>query len=54
MFAQSMGEYGALGSIASSVESLAYSVRRWLEHISPATWVVVAIVAIGLYLWSRR
>ena len=54
MFAQSLGEYGGLGSIASVVESLAYSVRRWLGDITPTTWVVVAIVVIGLYLWSRR
>ena len=54
MFAQSLGEYGSLGSIASRVESLAYSVRRWLGHVSPTTWVVVAIVVIGLFFWSRR
>jgi hypothetical protein len=54
MFAQSLGEYGALGSIASRVESLSYSFGSWLGHISPTTWVVVAIVVIGLFLWSRR
>jgi hypothetical protein len=54
MFAQSLGEYGNLGSIASRVESLAYSVRTWLGHIRPTTWVVVAILVIGLFLWSRR
>ena len=54
MFAQSLGDYGTLGSITSRVESLAYSVRSWLGHISPMTWVVVAIVVVGLFLWSRR
>jgi hypothetical protein len=54
MFAQSLGDYAALGSIASRVESLSYSVRSWLGHVSPTTWVLVAIVVVGLFLLSRR
>jgi hypothetical protein len=54
MFAQSMGDYGTLGSIASRVESLSYPVRSWLGHLSPKTWVLVAICVIGLFLWNRR
>jgi hypothetical protein len=54
MFAQSLGEYGALSSIATRAESLAYSVRAWLGDLSPTTWVLAAVVLIGLFLWSRR
>jgi hypothetical protein len=54
MFAQSIGEYGALGSLASGVESLAYSVTTWVGSISPTTWVIIIVVVIGGFAWSRR
>jgi hypothetical protein len=54
MFAQSVGDYGSLGSITSRVESLSYSVRYFLGSLSPTTWVLVAIVVIGMFFWSRR
>jgi hypothetical protein len=54
MFAQSLVEYGSLSSIATRAESLAYSVRSWFGSLSPTTWVVVAIVGLGLFFWKRR
>jgi len=54
VFAQSIGDYASLSSIATWVESMAYSVRWWLGSLSPLTWALVAACLIGLFLWSRR
>jgi len=54
MFAQSLGDYGSLCSITSRVESLAYSVRSSLGSLSPTTWVLIGLAAIGMFFWSRR
>lgn len=54
MFAQAIGEYGAAGSLGASVQSLAYSAGIWFDSITPTTWVVVAILAVGLLIWMRR
>lgn len=54
MFAQSLVDYGSLSSIATRVELLAYSVRSWISGVSLTTWVVVAIIVVGLFFWSRR
>jgi len=54
MFAQSLGDYGSLSSIATRVESLIYSVRSWVGGVSPTTWVIVAVVGLGLFFLSRR
>jgi len=54
MFAQSMVDYGTLGSIASRVESLAYSVRSSLGNLSPTTWLLIAIGVVVVFFFSRR
>lgn len=54
MFAQAIGEYGNLGSIFTNVQSMAYSVRWWLESLSPAAWVALAVCLLVMFLWSRR
>ena len=54
MFAQAIGEYGAAGSLGASVQSFAYSAGVWFASISPATWVLVAILVVGLLIWMRR
>jgi hypothetical protein len=54
MLAQSLGEYGAGGSIASNLQSMIDSARAWLGDVSPVTWVLVAIVLLGLFVWGRR
>ena len=54
MFAQSLGEYGSLGSFGSAVQQLTYTISTWLGSLSATTWVVVAIVVVGLVILRRR
>ena len=54
VFAQSLGDYGALGSVASSVQSLIYAMRAWFGDVSPMTWALVAVILVGLIVWGRR
>ena len=54
VFAQSVGEYGAVGSLGSVIEQFTYSVSAWLGSITPATWIIGAVVLVGLMLFSRR
>ena len=54
MFAQSLGEYGAIGSLASGVQQLAYSISTWLGSLSATTWVIAAVVVLGLVVLMRR
>ena len=54
MFAQSLGEYGALGSLASGVQQMAYSISAALGNPSATEWIIAAIVVIGLMIWTRR
>ena len=54
MFAQSIGAYGSLGSIATQAQSMTYSVRWWLGSLSPTTWVVVAVCLLVMFFWSHR
>ena len=54
LFAQSVVEYGAASSLSTTIQSLTYSVGTWLEGISATTWVVVAIVVVGLVVFVRR
>jgi hypothetical protein len=54
VFAQSLGEYGAVGSLVSGVQDLAYSIGTSLASFSATTWIVVAAVVIGLVILTRR
>jgi hypothetical protein len=54
VLAQSIGEYAALGSIASHVESLMYSASSWLGTVTPTSWLIIAVVVVGLFFWTRR
>jgi len=54
IFAQSLGEYGALGSFASAVQQLTYSISTWLGSLSATTWIIAAIVVLGLFILTRR
>jgi ABC-type molybdate transport system permease subunit len=54
MFAQSLGEYGALGSLASGVQQLTYSISTGLGSLSATTWIIAAIVVLGLVILRRR
>lgn len=51
MFAQSLIEYG---SISSSIEAAAASVRDWLSELSPSAWMVAGgVFLVALWLWTR-
>lgn len=55
MFAQSLGEYGALASIGSELRAVSYSIQERLGDVASSTWVIVlCIVLVGLKLWSQR
>jgi hypothetical protein len=54
IFAQSLGEYGALGSVASGIQQLAYAVSTSLQGISTRTWIIVAIALVALVFVKRR
>jgi len=54
IFAQSLGEYGALGSLASGIQQLTYSISTWLGSVSATTWIIAAIVVVGLVILRRR
>jgi type IV secretory pathway VirB2 component (pilin) len=54
LFAQSLGEYGALGSVASGIQQLAYSITTSLEGVNATTWAIVAIAVLGFVFWRRR
>lgn len=54
IFAQSLGEYGALGSLATGLQQLAYSIGASLQSVSATTWTIAAIAVLGLFLLMRR
>jgi Phage major coat protein, Gp8 len=54
MFAQSIGEYGGLGSLGSTVQAAIYSLTAFVRDLTPTTWVVIAVVAVGLIVVLRR
>ena len=54
IFAQSLGEYGGLSSLASGVQQLTYSISTWLGSLSATTWIIAAIVVVGLVILRRR
>ena len=54
IFAQSLVEYGALSSLAAGVQQLTYSIGEWLGSLSTTTWIIAAIVVVGLFIVTRR
>jgi hypothetical protein len=54
VFAQSIGEYGGVGSLASTIQQFAYSASVWVGTVTPTTWIVAAAVLLGLMIVSRR
>ena len=54
MFAQSLGEYGGLGSFGSTIQTALYSAGAWIRELSPMNWAVIAIVLVGLFVFLRR
>lgn len=54
LFAQSLGEYGGLASLASGLQQLTYSISVWLGSVRPTTWIITAVVVVGLVMLTRR
>jgi hypothetical protein len=54
LFAQSFGEYGGLASLASWIQQVTYSIGAWLGGVSTTTWVIAALVVLGLLIATRR
>jgi len=54
IFAQSLGEYVSLSSLASAFERLTYEAGTWLGSLSTTTWIIVAIALVGLFILTRR
>ena len=55
MLAQSFVEYGALTSLVSEVELMAYSARNWVREAGPETWLAMGgITIVVFWLWGRR
>lgn len=54
MIAQSLGEYGARGSLGSGIQQVTDAIGTWLGSHSTVTWIVAAIVVAGLMTLRRR
>ena len=54
IFAQSLGEYAGLSSLASGIQQLTYSISAWLGSLSTTTWIIAAIAIVGLLILTRR
>lgn len=54
MLAQSLVEYGAVGSIASELEQLAGTAVRWAGSLSPTTWAIVGAIVLLALVAKRR
>jgi len=54
LFAQSLGEYGGLASLASGLQQLTYSISVWLGSVRPTTWIIAAVIVVGLLVLTRR
>jgi hypothetical protein len=53
MFAQTLGEYGAIASIGAAARELAYSIGSWFRSESQTAWMIAAAI-IFLWLVLRR
>jgi hypothetical protein len=54
LFAQSLGEYGGIASLSSTIQQLTYSIGAWAASVSTTTWVIAAVVVLGLLILTRR
>jgi hypothetical protein len=54
MFAQALGEYGALSSLATALESLVYRTEAIVGADGPSMVVVVGIAVVAWWLFVRR
>lgn len=54
VFAQALGEYGVAATLSAAAQQLAYTVGSWLGDVSTTTWIVAAVVVLGLVIFKRR
>jgi len=58
LLAQSLGEYGGLGSMVASLVSAVDSAALWVQTSvgeNPTTWIVAGCILVGLgWLFRRR
>lgn len=55
MFAQTLGEYGAIASIGPALREIAYSISSWLRTEPRTAWMIAAgLVFLWLVLRRRR
>jgi len=54
LFAQSLGEYGGIASLSSTIQQLTYSIGAWVGSVSTTTWVIAAVAVLGLLILTRR
>lgn len=54
LFAQSLGEYGALSGIASSLEAFGNRVQLALQEPRQAALAIAAALVLGYFLLRRR
>lgn len=53
--AQNMMEYGGIaGSLAGIISTIFDTVSNVVQQTSTTTWVVIAVAAVGLWLFLRR
>jgi hypothetical protein len=54
LIAQSLIEYGMV-SLKTQMQLMSYSLRDWISHAPPATWILIGVVVLAtLWAWSRR
>ena len=53
LFAQALGEYGALTAVTSTVSRAWTTAEYFVSDLEPSTWAIVA-VAVVLFLVLRR
>ena len=54
VFAQSIGEYGGVGTLAAGIQQLTYTASTWLGTVTPTMWIVGGAVMVGLLMFTRR
>jgi len=58
LFAQSLGEYGALGDVVARITTTFESVSQWVQgslREDTTAWIVAAVVVVGVvWLFRRR
>ena len=54
VFAQNLVEHGSLDTVGSNLQRSSDNFTSWVHSISPTTWVIVGIVLLAFFVWSRR